>query len=390
MSNRSEIRLYRPDIEGLRCIAILAVVLANAGFTTFSGGDTGISTFFVISGYLAAEVVARVKGGFGLADFYDRRARRLLPVLIVATGASLVAGVILMTPADVAGLARAALASVVLVSNLPFLSEASAGVQPLDHTSALAAGAQLSLVLPLVMLGLGRFGIRSTMVALGITFLLFVCLAALAERAGGLPTQEYVWAFAAGALVAVLPAGQPVPPVVAEGTAALGAAAVLAPVFLYGTETPRGGLAALPTILGTAALLWANRGETVARTALGASPFVFIGVISYSLFVWHWPILVFAREIWGVLDTRATIACLAVTGVVAVLSWYFVEQPFRYASGPIRTRSAVFAASLAGVASIAALAAVVAGEGAAAARSPVSPAYADDDRRVCEFNCSQP
>lgn len=376
----------------MRCIAILAIVLANAGFTTFSGGDTGLSAFFVISGYLAADSAVRAQGRLSLADFYDRRARRILPALVAATAASLVASLVLMSPAEVAGLARGALASVVLVSNLPLPGGPGAGAmaRSFDHTSALSAGAQITLALPLLVARLRRFGLRATVPAGGVAFLVLAGLALLAERAGGAPTLHHVWAFAGGALVALLPARR-VPRPLAEGLAALGAGAMLAPVFLYTAGTPRVGLAALPTVLGTGALLWANRNETVARSLLGASPLVFIGVISYSLFVWHWPILVFAGEIWGVLDTRATMACLAVAAVVATLSWYFVEQPFRYASGPIRTRGAVLGASLAGVASVAAVAAVLAGEGASG-RSPVSPAYADDERpAVCApSGCGRP
>ncbi|HVL22195.1 MAG TPA: acyltransferase, partial [Amaricoccus sp.] len=207
-----------------------------------------------------------------------------------------------------------------------------------------------------------------------------------APATGAVHVHHRVWQFGVGALVALVPFAPPRRKL-AGILAGLGMVAVVVPVFASDPEVSRSGLGALPTVLGSALVIWANRRQTAASSLLGAPPVVFLGVISYSLYVWHWPLLVFARRLWGDLDPIGTLGWLAATVLVATLSWYFVEQPLRYPTGPIRTRLAMLAASLAGVASIAALAAVVAADGIVAVRPGVSIAYAGEGPHACPAAC---
>jgi peptidoglycan/LPS O-acetylase OafA/YrhL len=381
MQTETEIRPYRPDIDGLRSVAILAVLLAHGGFLPFAGGDTALAAFFVISGYLLTEALVRSGGAISIGEFYDRRARRSLPTLIVATAATLLAGAVLQSPGEIAGLARAALGSVVLISNVALLDDS--GAAPFLHTWSLSMAGQIFLALPIVAVLLAR--------ASGRVIVLFVVLATLASFVLGVAdapatvtvhVHHRLWQFGAGVLVALVPLGPP-RRWLAGGLAGIGMAAVVLPVFISNPEISRTGAGALPTVVGTALVIWANRRETATRSILGAPPVVFLGVISYSLYVWHWPLLVFSRQIWGELGTAGTLGWLAVTVLVATLSWYFIEQPLRYPSGPLRSRAAMLAASLAGVASVAALAAVVASEGAVASRPGVSAAYASEGGLAC-------
>lgn len=384
MATATGIRPYRPDIDGLRSIAILAVLLAHGGFAPFSGGDTAMTAFFVISGYLVSQAALRSDGVPSIGEFYDRRARRMLPTLIVATAATLVAGSLLLSPGEVGGLARAALVSVALVSNVAPVVDP--GAEPLLHTWSLSMAGQIFLILPVGLVLLARLGARATLplVLIG-TLVSFSIAARGAPWAGAVQVHHRIWEFGIGALVMVLPAMQPKRPI-AELAAIVGIAAIVAPVLFYPPEAPRSGVGALPTALGAALVIWANRGETTARAALGSSPLVFLGVISYSLYVWHWPMLVFAKRIWGDLDTWAAVVWLGATVLVATASWYFVEQPLRYPTGPIRSRAAVLAASLAGVASVAALAAVVASEATVAGRQGIAAAYAGVSPRMSAGN----
>lgn len=380
------IRPYRPDIDGLRAVAILALLLAHAGFAAFSGGDSALSVFFVISGYLLAQSILRVGGPGSLAEFYDRRARRVLPTLIAAIAASLLAGAMLLSPAEVTGLSRAALASVALVSNLWISADPVGG--PLAHTWPLSLVGQIFLILPLAALGLARVGPK-TMLPLVILAVLASFVAATAAGIGGsaVHVHQRFWEFGAGSLVALfpaLPSGQRL----AEVLAAAGLAAIVGPVCLQMADAPRTGAGALPAVLGTVLVLWANQRNTVVRTVLAASPMVFIGVISYSLYVWHWPVLVFSRQIWGDTDTWATLGLLAGTVVLATASWYFIEQPFRYPTGPIRSRGGVLAASIAGVASVAALAAAIASDNSIAGGDPMPAALAGVSVPICAGACA--
>ncbi|WP_415012306.1 acyltransferase family protein [Amaricoccus sp.] len=360
----------------MRSIAILLILLAHGGFTTFSGGDTALAPFFVISGFLIAQALVRSSGVVSIGEFYDRRARRMLPTLIVATAATLVAGALLLSPVESAALSRAALASVALVSNVAPSGEA--GAAPLLHTSSLSTAAQIFLLLPVVVACFGRVGARAVVPLVATATLASFVLGVGLLPGSGLPQMPHaLWQFGLGALVAVLPFGPPRRRV-AEMLALLGLAAILVPVIAAGPEASRFWTGAVPAGLGSALVIWSNRRETAARALLGSPPMVFLGVISYSLYVWHWPMLVFAQRIWGELGFRGALAWLAATLLVATLSWYFVEQPLRYPTGPIRSRAAVLAASLAGFASVAALAALIAAEGTSAGRTGVSAAFASE------------
>lgn len=380
------IRPYRPDIDGLRSIAILAVLLASAGFTAFSGGDTGLSVFFVVSGYLLTQSLLGAGRG-SIIEFYDRRVRRVLPALIAATAVSLVAGAILLSPAEVTDLSRSALASVALVSNVWVAGEAVR--DPLMHTWSLSLAGQLFLILPLAALILVRAGKSAALplVALA-TVASFAVAVATANGGPAMHVHQRIWEFAAGSLVALVPVGPPGQRL-ADVLATVGVAAIIAPILIYTPEASRSGAGALPAVLGTVLVLWANRRKTIVRTVLSASPFVFIGMISYSLYVWHWPMLVFSGRIWGDLGTGASLGWLAATIVVATMSWYFIEQPFRYPTGPIRSRGAVLAASVAGVGSVAVLAAAIASDNSVAGRAAMPAALAGVSAPACVGECAR-
>lgn len=385
MQTGAEIRPYRPDIDGLRSVAILAVLLAHGGFSPFAGGDTALGAFFVVSGYLLTQALVRTRGAMSIVEFYDRRARRMLPTLIVATAATLVAGALLLSEGEIPGLARAALASVALVSNVAALDDPGAG--PLLHTWSLSMAGQIFVLMPLVAVLLARLGGRAVVpLVAAATLVSFGLGVADAPGTGAVHMHHRVWQFGVGALVALVPLAPPRREL-AGVIAGLGMVAVAVPVFASDPEVSRSGVGALPTVLGAALVIWANRRETVASSLLGAPPVAFLGVISYSLYVWHWPLLVFAWRVWGDLDMIGTLGWLAATVVVATLSWYFVEQPLRYPTGPIRSRLAVLAASVAGVASVAALAAVVASDGSVAVTPGVAIAYAGEGPHPCPAVC---
>lgn len=344
---------YRSDIDGLRAAAVLPVVLYHAGFPGLPGGFVGVDVFFVISGALIGQILfAEIDAGtFLLIGFYERRARRILPAFLVCLAATLLAGWCVLVPDAAADLTRSAVASAVFLSNVWFYLQAQdyfdapATAKPLLHTWSLAIEEQFYIVFPWLLIGLSmlsrRLGGRWPLREIAIGALLAVSLA-LAVRGtmyhpqGSfylLPTR--LWELLVGSLI-VLPAAANVrvPRPLAECLGVTGLAMIAAPMALYSAATPFPGLAALPPTLGAALVIVAGRDGLPTLTArlLGSAPLRAIGLISYSLYLWHVPVIVLGRA-WQGADPGLVvrIGMVTVSLVLAVLSWRWIERPFRSA-----------------------------------------------------------
>ncbi len=338
---------YRRDVDGLRAVAVLSVVFCHANLG-LPGGFVGVDVFFVISGYLITSLILKDlhRGTFSLADFWERRVRRILPALLVVTVATLVAGWFLLMPDGFASLGKSVVGLALLVSNVQFWRDtdyfaAAAREKPLLHTWSLAVEEQFYLLVPVLLLLLARrrlLGRAFLLLALAMGFSFALSIYGTYRHSDAtfylLPTRA--WELFTGCLLAFLPpARQQASALRKELLAGLGLALILLPCFLYDEKTRFPGLAALPPVLGTALLIWAGRscltGLPVANRFLAWSPMVFIGLISYSLYLWHWPLFAFA---WSVtLDPLSPLMrCLLVVAglALAVLSWRYVEVPFRH------------------------------------------------------------
>ncbi len=306
------------------------------------GGFVGVDVFFVISGYLISSLVLEEieTGRFSIVNFWERRIRRLLPALAVVTSATLAAAWFVMMPEDFARLGRSVVAQVLLVANVNFWMESGyfapvAETKPLLNTWSLAVEEQFYVLLPWALLGLVRFGRRHVgAILFGAGLLSFGLGVWATYRFPGasyflLPTRA--WELLAGAVLAVCRPTTPMPRLVAEAMSWGGLLAIGIAVTCFGAETPFPGVAALLPCGGTVALLWANRdAPTSLARILEFRPLVFIGLISYSLYLWHWPMLTFANY-WGLSEapgSRQAILLLA-SLVVSAVTWRWVEQPFR-------------------------------------------------------------
>lgn len=334
---------YRPDVDGLRAVAVLAVVLYHAGVPGISGGFVGVDVFFVISGYLITGIVARevAAGQFGLARFYERRARRILPALFVVVGVVAVPAALLLVPQSLAAYGRSAAAAALSVSNISFYRSTDyfspgAGQLPLLHTWSLGVEEQFYLVLPLYLLLLRRQLVRRPLLVIGPPVLASFVLAVLWTASGATSEAFYLpfgraWELGVGAALAlgVLPAVRS--RLVAAGLVGAGLAAVLASAVLYDDRTTFPGVTALLPVLGAAAVVHGGAVHRVgASRLLAVRPVVFVGLVSYSLYLWHWPVLVLARTVLARdLPLWLSLALLPVVFALAVLSWRFVERPFR-------------------------------------------------------------
>ncbi|MDB5581791.1 MAG: acyltransferase [Bradyrhizobium sp.] len=329
---------YRPDIDGLRAFAVCAVVLFHAGIPALSGGFVGVDVFFVISGYLITQILLRDDS---IVRFYQRRARRILPALFVMLAVVLIAGLCVILPHDLSEVSKSAGATVLFFSNIFFWQQAgyfAVGTElwPLLHTWSLGVEEQYYIVFPLIVRLMRR--VRVMRVA-AVFAALAIASFALAQYGIDARKQTFVfyasptraWELLVGSILAtgVLPAMRAT--WLRSAASALGLAGVLVPVFLYTSATPFPGAGALAPVLGTALLIWSGgSGPHALLPVLRWEPFRRIGLISYSLYLWHWPILALARYVAiDPLTTTQTICAVAGAFVAAWLSWRYVERPFR-------------------------------------------------------------
>jgi peptidoglycan/LPS O-acetylase OafA/YrhL len=353
---------YRPEVDGLRALAVLAVVCFHAGLGV-PGGFIGVDVFFVVSGYLITSFIVKdlQEGKFTISNFWERRARRILPALVVMVIAIQVAGWFVLLPDDYRNLGKSALYQAAFAANIHFWRGipyflGGAEEKPLLHTWSLALEEQFYLFVPLILSALWRFApLRQRSVLLGI-FAAGIVLSLLGAVYGVvlkpfatfylLPTRA--WELLFGCSVALLP-----PPALGRFLRELlswgSLVAILVPCWLYSKATRFPGLAALPPCLGTALFLWSSRlprfdkcPPTCAQV-LAMRPLVFIGLISYSLYLWHWPIFAFSS--YRALEPRPLACRLGFVGlgfILAVVSWRFVETPFRKRSLCTTKRSMFF------------------------------------------------
>ena len=374
---------FRPDIEGLRGIAILLVLLFHAGLPWTPGGFIGVDVFFVISGFLITGKLWRESqqpGGLNIAKFYAWRIRRLLPAALVAVALISLVGLLIAAPLDRSELAADGAASALSIANMRFIGSvdyfaATSSPSPFLHFWSLSVEEQFYLVWPALIVlltwrgGSSRRLIAALLIGVVASFALSMWLtdASPARAFYLLPTR--VWQLGVGGLLALIGVAGTSRRVGALAWAGLAAVAV-AGVALT-AEMPYPGLAALLPTAGAVALLYGGAAPSGPARLLAAAPLRFLGKISYSLYLWHWPLLVLPimfleRALTGV----EIVASVAAAIGVSWLSWRFVEQPFRY--GDRSRRATSWSAIRIGVAGILSVALFTQGLAAALPSSAVA------------------
>lgn len=331
---------YRPDINGLRSLAVVPVILFHAGLSGFSGGFVGVDVFFVISGFLITGILARElrDGTFSILRFYERRARRILPALFAVLAVTSLAATVIMLPYELETYGQGLIGVLLFVSNIVFWQQsgyfaASSELNPLLHTWSLAVEEQFYIIFPLLLWALWRWRLRAIWIAIAVIALGSLALSEVAStRAASanfflLPTRA--WELMVGALAAL---------------------------WLMRRAQPTGGVAEVMGLGGMVA--W--------------KPFVAIGLVSYSAYLWHQPLFAFAR----LLDadnhpsTLLMVALSVLSVLLAAVSWRWVEQPFRSRDG--FGQGAIFAMSGLGGAVLAGFGALVIMSGGLLQRYPAT------------------
>ncbi|WP_306006990.1 acyltransferase family protein [Aquicoccus porphyridii] len=335
-------RAYRSDIDGLRAIAILGVVIDHAGLGLLPGGFAGVDVFFVISGYLIGGHIFEdlANGQFTFGGFYKRRLRRIYPALVTVLLVTMIAGWFVMMPHDYRYMGGAAFTALLSLSNIWFFQtidyfHPEALSDPLIHTWSLGVEEQFYLLVPLLLVLLWR---RSPAMIL-------TCLVALVGLSLGLAlatSAEYrmqafyllhtrAWELFAGVLVAYLALrGHRLPGAARAPLAALGLALIVGGMTLTPLAAPWPGPWTLPAVLGTVLILAAGREDLAISRLLSLAPMRFVGLISYSLYLWHQPVFSLLKQAGRWPDTLAgLVVVLAGLTALSALSWRVIEQPFR-------------------------------------------------------------
>ncbi len=351
MTNTSSKLSYRAEIDGLRAIAVVSVILYHAQTFVYDrdwseGGYIGVDIFFVISGYLITRIILLElyeRDSFSFLNFYERRARRILPILFLVIIVSIPFAWETFLPLEMIEYSRSVLSSILFGSNFFFYFTSteygaeSALLKPLLHTWSLGVEEQFYLVFPLLVVVIFRYFRKfflSILVALSLLSLQFAELMEVINPALNfyLPFTRF-WELAVGSVLAYRELNYRV-----ERTdfwskllPMLGLYLITYSLFFFNGETPHPSFHTTLPIIGVALIIgFASEKELVGKV-LGSKPFVWVGLVSYSAYMWHYPIFAFARlrDPWTPLSTYDKLELISLTFALSVLSFFLVERPFR-------------------------------------------------------------
>lgn len=348
---------HRPDIDGLRSLAILPVVAYHAGVQVIRGGFVGVDIFFVISGYLITQVLLRdIEGGrFSLLGFYERRIRRIFPALLVMLLITFAASLVYGFPVELIEFSKSLMAAALSVSNIFFWRTSGyfddvALEKPLLHTWSLGVEEQFYIVWPVLLFlaykSPGRRVLPLTLLGCAASFAVSAVGAFTNSSATFYLVHTRAWELLLGGVLALGALPRLPTPAVRTAVGLTGMLLIGVSVVAIKPYMPFPGLLALPPCLGAALIILAGRdGDSLAKRLMSWRPMVFIGLISYSLYLWHWPVIVFQRNdgvfVHGLSERGEKAVIIVLSVLIATVSWRLVEQPFRF--GPLRpTRKRLF------------------------------------------------
>lgn len=335
---------YRPEIDGLRAVAIMPVVLFHAGFALFSGGFVGVDIFFVISGYLITSIIVQEinDGTFSILNFYERRIRRILPPLFIVISVSIFLGWWFLFPSEIFDLTLSAISVIFFVSNFYFWQKqdyfgTSAELQPLLHTWSLAVEEQFYLVFPILLLSVykvGRHAIKAILILLILISFSLTQISAIGTSTANfylLPTRA--WELLLGALCAILMIRgnfDGLPRLIGKVLSIAGIGLILLSVFFFNATTPNPGFPTLLPTIGTSLVILFVNSSSILLRFLSNRFLVGIGLISYSIYLWHQPVFAFARlTTTEELPLFHTWSLILLVIILSFASWASIEKPFR-------------------------------------------------------------
>ena len=336
---------YRPEIDGLRAVAVLSVIIFHAGVDAMSGGFIGVDVFFVISGFLITRIILKSidNQSFSFSDFYARRLKRLLPAAIVLIVMTIVFGAFILSPNRYIELAKSGASSSLFMANIWFMKHSgyfdlSTQISPLVHMWSLSVEEQFYLFYPMLMIAANRIGgIKGIKLFISLTLVTsFVFNIWVVTRSPNfafymLPTRA--WELAIGASINFVSLPKKLPEWINNVLSYLGVTLIIVGLFIIDHNNLYPGWLALLPSIGTASLIYSlNNHQNIVSKLLTLKPSLFLGKISYSAYLWHWPIVVYYRIY---INERAfnlfeVVGLIAASLFAGYISWKYVEEQFRY------------------------------------------------------------
>lgn len=396
---------YRAELDGLRGIAIASVVAYHLGGRLAPGGFVGVDLFFVLSGFLITQLIASdlQLERFSFLGFYERRIRRIVPALLFVCACCTAIALIIFLPGELKDYCSSLLATLISASNLWFFGHSgyfdrAAETHPLLHTWSLGVEEQFYILFPVLLRGL--FRLAGKWIGGGIWLLFALSLGASIIALPQHPQSTFfllhtrAWELLTGSIVALGLVPQPISRVHREVGGLIGLSAIALAIFAFNSQTPFPGAAALLPCVGAGLIIWSGSGDSLVSRALSCKPLVFLGLISYSLYLWHWPLIVFVRAIAAApLDSYQQSGLAALSLVLAAGTWRYVETPFRRRGRDGFSSRTVFWSGGIGGAALAALAGSIFLVNGLPARFPrevqrIAAATADRSplRKTCHFH----
>lgn len=333
---------YRAEIDGLRALAVLPVILFHAGFEWFSGGFIGVDVFFVISGYLITTIIISemAEGKFSIVNFYERRARRILPALFFVMAACLPFAWMWMLPPQLKDFSQSLIAVSTFSSNILFWLETgyfseSSEAKPLLHTWSLAVEEQYYILFPIFLMLTWRLGIKWVLILLSIVF--FISLGIAQWGAYNSPSATFFllptrgWELLVGVFAAFYLKYNTYlkSHFLNQALSLLGFGMIAYSIIAFDKTTPFPSLYALIPTIGTGLLILCAVPKTFVHRLLSLKFIVGIGLISYSAYLWHQPLFAFARIFFNEVSLYIFITLILITFLAAYLTWKYIESPFR-------------------------------------------------------------
>ena len=349
---------YRADIDGLRAIAVLAVIFFHADIPGFSGGFVGVDVFFVISGFLITSIILEEiqSGTFSVARFYERRIRRIFPALFPVIFFTLAVSIFIFDYKAFKKFGESITGTTLFSSNILFWRESGyfdspSLHKPLLHTWSLAVEEQFYIFFPLLLVGINRFFKRKYLpwiVSIGIISLFASFWGVYNQPSAAfylVPTRA--WELLAGSILTLRVISPPQSNFIRSLLAIVGLSLIFYSVFFYTKLTVFPGHNAIAPVLGSALIIHSGiEGSSSIGKLLGLKPLVFTGLISYSLYLWHWPLIVFAKYmLFRELTVLEVSVIIFATFIISVLSLKYIEKPFRGSQPIIPERKKLFAIS---------------------------------------------
>ncbi|MDB4985688.1 MAG: acyltransferase [Myxococcaceae bacterium] len=348
---------YRSDIDGLRALAVIPVVLFHLGVPGFWGGFIGVDVFFVISGFLITGIVAQElrASSFSLVEFYRRRVLRIFPALFVMMATVAAIANSSMLPHELARFAKSIAATTLFSSNIAYHLEAgyfapAAHLKPLLHTWSLAVEEQFYLLWPVIMAACYPFmrrrlwWVAALIAVLSFSFSLWQVAAGPSAAFYLLPARAWELLFGAG--LALAPHLRPREGLWSQALGIGSLLAILLPIKFYSDATAFPGLAALPPCLGAALLISIGARSTITYRFLSQPAMVGVGKLSFSLYLWHWPVIVLTHIVLFRESTSLVrLAQFLASFGLGYLSWRYVEQPFRTNMREVSSRNVLIRGS---------------------------------------------